>query len=181
MWELRAGRETGEIPPVMGAFLYFSSINGSDEDYSAEELLNGIAGGDRSMIVPLTALLVSEGKTDISEIYWEMNGQDLPATRNDVLNALSWFGRFTLYPVMALNPAIPADMEGTMHSDQCAAVCALGWMITRKDGLFHGEELLSSEDIKILSSFFPAVSPDLRFIPRSYIDHCFQSEAETPR
>jgi hypothetical protein len=66
-------------------------------------------------------------------------------------------------------------MEGALHSDQCGGVCALGWMRTREDGLFHGEELVSTFDIKILSNFFPAVDTSVKYISSSSLESVFQS------
>ena len=175
IWALRAGRETATVPAVMGASLYFRAGMSSYEEISINDLLSGIEGGDISMIVPLTALLVSEGRIDLAEIYWERKGLDLPATRNALLAALVWFGRYELYQTVALNPAVPPDMEGTIHSNQCGAVCAIGWMTTREDGLFHGEELVSPADIQILSRFFPGVNPDMRYLPADSLDCMFRT------
>lgn len=180
-WNLRAGRETAGVPQVMGASLYIRANMSSMVEFSGDDLLNGISEGDNTMIVPLTALLVSEGRTGSAEIYWELQGHELPATRNELLDALSWFRRYELYPAMALNPAVPSDMEGTMHSDQCGAVCTLGWMATREDGLFHGAELVSPSDIQILSVYFPGVDPAMKYITGGSLEYMLQATTGTPR
>ncbi|MCK5131517.1 MAG: hypothetical protein KAR40_05130 [Candidatus Sabulitectum sp.] len=181
MWNLRAGRETAGVTSVMGASFYIRAKMSFMVEFSDDDLLRAIRGGDNSMAVPLTALLVSEGRTGSAEIYWELQGQELPATRNELLDALSWFGRYELYPAMALNPAIPPDMEGTMHSDQCGAVCALGWMVIREDGLFHGDELVSPSDIQILSIYFPGVNSAMKYIPASSLEYLFLTGAGASR
>ncbi len=174
MWDLRSGRETSSIPAIMGSSLYLMA-NMNSTDLSAENLFEGIIGGDQSLVVPLTALMVSEGRPLLGEIYWELEGSELPATRKDLLNALAWFGRYELYPAMALNPPVPSDMEGTLHSDQCGAVCALGWMTTRKDGLFHQDELVSPLDIQILSLFFSEIDSSISYMPLSLMNQLFTS------
>ncbi len=176
IWELRAGNLTESISIAAGATLYYNIMTSAMQDYSSEYLLSGIDGGDISLTVPLAALLVSEGKPALAELYWSLEGRELPATRNDLLDALAWFGRYELYPVMALNPAIPADMQGTMHQDQCGAICALGWMITRPDGMFHGDDLVSVSDIHILSNYFANVSDEMEFISTTSLEFIFLSE-----
>ncbi len=178
---LRAGSQTATIQAVMGSSLYSRACTASANEFSRDNLLDGIKGGDISMIVPLAALLVSEGRADLAEVYWEMEGRDLPVTRNDLLDVLSWFGRYELYPIMALNPTVPSDMEGTMHSDQCGAVCALGWMTVREDGLFHCEELVSPADIQILSGFFPGVNSEMKYIPSGFLDSMLKTTTRVTR
>ncbi len=173
MWDLRAGRPTEVIPVIAGAPMYFRANMLQTDDLSEYDLTSMIDGGDKSMLVPLTAHMVSQGRTGVAEIYCELDGLQLPATRLDLLNALAWFCRHELYSVMALKPVIPSDMEGSMHSEYCGAVCAMGWMITREDGLFHGDQLVSQSDIRILSTFFPSVVPTLKFIPIGLLDHMF--------
>lgn len=174
MWALRSGRVTEQIPNVNGASLYFGANIGSSNLMSLQELLGAISGGDRSIVVPLAAHLLSEGKLEMATLYWEMDGCDLPATRNDLLDALAWFGRYELYPVMSLNPPVPADKEGSIHSDQCGAICTLGWMKPRADGLFHGDELVSAEDIQLLAEFFTTVDPSLTRLPASTLEELFR-------
>ncbi len=176
LWQLRAGNLTETIPAVPGAPLYYNVVASVTRDYSNEYLLDGIDGGDASLTVPLTAILVSQGNTSLAELYWNLEGRDVPATRNDLLDALAWFQRYQLYPLVALNPIIPPDMQGTMHADQCGAVCALGWMTTRSDGLFHGEDLVSVSDIHILSSYFPTISDEMKILTTASLEHIFQSE-----
>lgn len=173
MWDLRAGRPTEVIPVIVGAPVYFRANMLQTDDLSEYDLTSMIGGGNKSMLVPLTAHMVSEGRTGVAEIYCELDGLQLPATRLDLLNALAWFCRHELYSVMALEPVIPSDIEGSMHSEYCGAVCALGWMITREDGLFHGDQLVSPSDIRILSIYFPSVVPTLKFLPRASLDHLF--------
>lgn len=176
MWDLRAGHETSSIPAIMGSSLYLMA-NMHSTDLSAGSLLEGITGGDQSLVVPLTALMVSEGRPLLGEIYWELEGNELPATRKDLLHALAWLGRYQLYPAMALNPPVPPDMEEILHSDQCGAVCALGWMTTREDGLFHQDELVSPLDIQILSLYFPEIDASMSYMPLSQMNHLFTSSA----
>ena len=174
MWALRAGQVTEQIPNVIGATLYFGANIGNANFMSFEELREAISSGDRSMIVPLAARYVSEGNLEMATMYWKLDGLDLPATRNELLDALAWFGRYELYPIMSLNPPVPADKEGSMHSDQCGAVCALGWMKPRADGLFHGDELVSAEDIQLLAEFFSTVDPNLTRLPASHLEQLFR-------
>ncbi len=171
MWELRAGLVQETTPMALGASLYVIA-NSSETSYLSDEaIIRFIDGGNRSMIVPLTSFLVSDGKTKLAEIYWRLQGYDLPATRSDLLDALAWFGRHELYTVMALKPEIPEDMIGDMFSEQCAAVCHLGWMTTRQDGLFHGDELVSYADIRILSSFLYIENPQASFLSVSSLEN----------
>lgn len=180
IWELRAGNLTESVSVAAGAPLYYNITTSVIQDYSSEHMLSGIDGGDVSLTVPLAALLVSEGKTALAELYWSMEGRELPATRNDLLGALAWFGRYELYPVMALNPEVPTDMQGTMHQDQCGAICALGWMVTRPDGLFHGDDLVSASDIHVLSNYFANVSYEMEFISTNSLELIFLSETVLP-
>ncbi|MCK5840644.1 MAG: hypothetical protein KAH31_00640 [Candidatus Sabulitectum sp.] len=173
MWDLRAGRSTEVIPAIAGAPVYFRANMLLTDDLTEYDLTSMISQGNKSMLVPLTAHMVSEGRTAVAEIYCELDGLQLPATRLDLLDALAWFCRHELYSVMALQPVIPSDMQGSMHSEYCGAVCAMGWMSTREDGLFHGEQLVSQSDIRILSTFFSSVVPTLKFIPRGLLDHMF--------
>ncbi len=77
---------------------------------------------------------------------------------------------------MATGPPVPEDMEGRLHSDHCAAICAIGWMAPRGNGLFHGEDLISPGDIHRLSGFFPSVGSRRRFITLSELDRLFRDE-----
>lgn len=173
-WDLRSGHVTDGIPVMMGASLYYNINKIPTDGYSCTDILRIIEGGDISMVVPLATLAVSEGNIDLAEIYWKLEGRELPATRGALLAALAWFGRHELYPVMSRNQEVPSDMEGTMHSDQCGAVCTLGWMTTRADGLFHADELVSPSDIRILSQYFPSVDPSMKYLFSSSLDHMFR-------
>ncbi len=173
MWDLRAGRSAEVVPSMAGATVYLRANLLLTDDLSEYDLTSMIGEGNKSMLVPLTSHMVSEGRTGVAEIYCELDGLQLPATRLDLLNALAWFCRHELYSVMALEPVVPSDMEGSMHSEYCGAVCAMGWMITREDGYFHGDQLVSPSDIRILSTYFPSVVPTLKFIPRGALDYLF--------
>jgi hypothetical protein len=139
------------------------------------EVRAGVVAGNTSLVVPLAAGLVSRGETWAAELYWNST-DDPPATRSELLAALAWYGRFHLYPVMASSPAVPADMEGKLHSDHCAAVCAIGWMSPRENGLFQGEDLISPGDLRRLSGFFPGVNPAGGHIGISRLDILFRNE-----
>ncbi|MCP4648077.1 MAG: hypothetical protein GY852_10170 [bacterium] len=176
MWFLRAGqtRTTQPLPQVMGASLYLQSNVAYSAELPVDAILDAVSSGDRSMIVPLATLLISWGEFALAEEYWEMKGADIPCTRNDLLDALAWYARFDLYSTMSLNPPVPADMEESMHADHCAAICALGWMRPREDGLFHGSELVSAEDIQLLAGFFANVDPDQTRLPQKVLNTMFQ-------
>jgi len=173
LWLLRAGCAAGGNPPDMASYLY-TSVN-TISDISLAVATDGIKGGDASMLVPLVASLVSRGETELAETCWSLRGMELPATRNDLLDVLAWFGRYELYHEMASNPLIPSDMEGKMHSDQCGAVCALGWMRTRSDGMFHGDDAVSPLDIKVLSAYFPSIDASAEYITTAELESVFQS------
>jgi len=175
LWLLRAGREAGGNPLEVASYLYTSAGEISISDIPFTAAADGIKGGDASMLVPLAASLVSRGETELAEICWGLRGMELPATRKDLLDALSWFGRYELYTQMAQNPAIPPDMEGKMHSDQCGAACALGWMRIRSDGMFHGDDVVSPFDVKVLSIYFPAVDASAEYITITELESIFQS------
>lgn len=142
---------------------------------SFAELRARLAAGHPSLVVPLAAGLVAGGETGTAELFYRST-DDPPATRNDLLAALAWYGRFQLYEVMATGPPVPEDMEGRLHSDHCAAICAIGWMAPRGNGLFHGEDLISPGDIHRLSGFFPSVGSRRRFITLSELDRLFRDE-----
>jgi len=172
-WLLRAGGEAVGNPLDMVSYLYSDANTVLLSDISFSAATDRIKGGDASIVVPLVAFLVSQGEMELAETCWNLHGTDLPATRSDLLDALSWFGRFELYREMALNPAIPPDMEGKIHSDQCGAVCSLGWMRTRIDGMFHGDEIVSPLDIKVLSIYFPVVDASAEYITVAEIESLF--------
>jgi hypothetical protein len=172
-WLLRAGDETGGNPLDVASYLYTTANTVLLSDISFTDMTDGIKGGDASMVVPLVASLVSRGEMELAETCWNLHGTELPATRSDLLNALSWFGRYELYREMALNPVIPPDMEGKMHSDQCGAVCSLGWMRTRRDGMFHGDEIVSPLDIRVLSIYFQAVDASAEYITVAELESIF--------
>ncbi|MCD6589153.1 MAG: hypothetical protein J7K88_11445 [Candidatus Fermentibacteraceae bacterium] len=172
-WLLRAGGETGSIPLDVTSYLYTSANTVIISDISFTDITDGIEGGDASMVVPLVASLVLQGEMELAETCWNLHGTEIPATRSDLLDALSWFGRYELYREMALNPVIPPDMEGKMHGDQCGAVCSLGWMRTRIDGMFHGNEFVSPLDIKVLSIYFPGVDASAECITVAEIEDIF--------
>jgi len=173
MWHLRAGCSPDVITSMAGAQVYLSANVFLEDDLSDDYLINMIDSGNKCMLIPLTAHMVSEGRTSQAEIYCSLDGLQLPATRLDLLNALAWFCRHELYSVMSLKPVVPSDMVGSMHSDYCGAVCAIGWMVTREDGLFHADQLVSGSDIRILSAYFPSVIPTMEYMSRNSLDHLF--------
>jgi hypothetical protein len=175
IWSLRAGSYTGEIPSA--ASLYFSAAAGSEDQMPGDQLITEVSMGDRSMLIPLASRLVASGDTDLAVIYWNTTGINLPVTRNELLNALAWYARFDLYPVMATRPPVPSDMEETMYSAQCAAICSIGWMRVRNDGYFHADDVVSPGDIQILSRYLEGFSSSMEYLPVSYIDSVFHSDA----
>lgn len=176
IWSLRSGYSTGGVPQGVWASLYFSAVTAYEDQLFSDQLLTSISRGDRSMIVPLTSRLVASGNTDLAGIYWNTSGTDLPATRNDLLNALSWQTRYDLYRVMAGGPVVPPDMEGAMYSGQCAAICFLGWMSVRSNGDFRPDDLVSPSDIQLLSQYFGGFPCSLKYLPLSALDSIFRYE-----
>ena len=158
VWELRAGNVVtvnSSMPRI--SILYFSTNQGINKHATCQDLLAQISTGDRSVVPLLSSLLVSEGNLTLAEFYWQTNGEELPATRIQLLELLAWFGRFDLYSIMSLSPPGPPDLLDTEYSNESAAICAIGWMRPRADGLFHGEQLVSEEDLQLLFNAFPEV------------------------
>lgn len=160
LWELRAGNIVSVhsgMPPI--SILYFSSNRGINSAATSEDLLAQISNGDRALLPLLSSLLVSEGNIQLAEFYWQTNGEELPATRIELLELLAWFGRFELYSLVSISPPVPPDLLDTEYSNESAAICAIGWMRPRSDGLFHGEQLVSAEDLQLLFSSFTEIDP----------------------
>jgi len=158
LWELRAGNVVSVnsgMPRI--SILYFSNNQGINLHATMQDLLAQISNGDRSVVPLLSALLVSKGNLSLAEFYWQINGEELPATRIQLLELLAWFGRFELYSLVSLSPPVPPDLLDTQYSNESAAICAIGWMRPRADGLFHGEQLVSQEDLQLLFNSFPEV------------------------
>ena len=158
LWELRAGNVVAvnsSMPSI--SILYYSSNLGINPDATCQDLLVQISNGDRSVVPLLSSLLVSEGNLSLAEFYWQTNGEELPATRIQLLELLAWFGRFELYSLVSLSPPVPPDLLDTEYSNESAAICAIGWMSPRADGLFHGEQLVSYEDLQQLFNSFPEI------------------------
>lgn len=160
LWQLRAGNivpVSSDMPPI--SYLYHSSNQGMNLVATSNELLTQISNGDRSLTPLLSSVLVSEGNLTLAEFYWQTNGEELPATRLELLELLAWFGRFELYSLVSLAPPIPPDLLDNEYSNESAAICAIGWMRPRSDGLFHGEQLVSEEDLQLLFSSFREIDP----------------------
>ncbi len=159
LWELRAGNivaVNSSMPRI--SILYFSANQEVNLHATSRDLLVQISNGDKSVVPLLSSLLISQGNFSLAEFYWQTNGEELPATRIQLLELLAWFGRFKLYSLVSLSPPVPPDLLDTKYSNESAAICAIGWMRPRADGLFHGEQLVSQEDLQLLFNSFPEVS-----------------------
>lgn len=117
------------------------------------------------------SILVASGRIRSAEKYWN-NPSDPPATRYDLLSALAWNGRYQLVRVVPDHP-VPLDIAGTSVADKCAAICTLGWMAVREDGLFHGEDIVSKGDIVTLSQYVSALDPSLACLFLSDLENLF--------
>ncbi len=158
LWQLRAGNVVAvnsSMPRI--SILYFSANQGINLHATSQDLLVQISNGDRSVVPLLSSLFVSKSNLPLAEFYWQTNGEELPATRIQLLELLAWFGRFELYSLLSLSPPAPPDLLDTEYSNESAAICAIGWMRPRADGLFHGEQLVSEEDLQLLFNSFPQV------------------------
>lgn len=158
MWELRAGNivtASSSLPRI--ATLYLASNYENYQSADVDYLLEQISNGNKSLLPILTSLFVSEGNVSLAEFYWHSAGQELPASRIQLLELLAWFGRYKLYPLISLSPPVPPDLLETQYSNDCAAICAIGWMSLRSDGLFHGDQLVSEDDLQLLFRSFPEI------------------------
>lgn len=162
LWQLRSGILPEPGVSVPGGAGYLSILRNSSASKDLMELRGEIAGGHTWVVFSVAARLVSSGDPFSAEIHWQNTGNP-PADRGQLLSALAWAGRFQLYTLLAERHEVPEDMVGKMHQDQCAAVCAAGWMAPWSDGLFHPEQLVKTGDIILLSRYYP------RFTGRTFI------------
>ncbi|MBN1433709.1 hypothetical protein JW921_03050 [Candidatus Fermentibacterales bacterium] len=158
---LTAGRAIVSGVPALShtPFAVVSSPEMSDEE-RVEELRDQLADGSREALVPLCCLLVELGRAEEARAYMEGMGSEVPATRRDLAVAAAWYGRFDVYPLVAGEMEVPADLEGDSRGLHIAAVLALGWMQPAPDGLFHGPDLLWEP---VMERFAEAFEPGSRF------------------
>jgi len=145
----------------------------SDDPVSA--LRSKLLAGDRTCLVPLVCLLVSEGRPDMAEACLEGRGMRLPATRRDLGIALTWYGRHDLFTILSSLPAIPPDLAGDDYGQSLAAVVAAGWMSLAPDGRFLPDEFIGSADLERLVGRILTEGdiPEGRFVYTDEIDPFF--------
>jgi hypothetical protein len=135
LWSLRAGfSETGGVPASAAAYARNPGTVPGDPSAMPEEASELVRAGDVSGAVAL----------------WRAGGTDLPATRNDLLGALVWFGRLRVVQRLSLGCVPPPDMADSRYPQHSGAVLDLGWMAPMPDGLFHPEFLLGPPDLALL-------------------------------
>ena|GEM_PF-501440 len=150
------GHSPGEITPISPWATPGSAVEVLAESTDVEaRLRERIANGDRSSWIPLVCFLVSRGFEDRAVACFESSGMALPATRRDLGIALSWFGRFSLYQILATMPEAPPDLADDDYGQTLAAVVQAGWMKLCPDGLFHGDELVRRNDLETVAAAFP--------------------------
>lgn len=133
IWQLRSGNDPGPGAQHSAAVHLYRYISGRVPD-------------DPSSLPIETALLVWNGDPGAALILWKMGGRDVPATRNDLLGALVWFGRADLLGHIGLGYQPPPDMAASRYPTHSEAVMLLGWMTRMPDGLFHPEFLVGAGD-----------------------------------
>ncbi len=168
IWQLRSGVIPVQDTSSSQSSGYYAAVNQHSGFMSIEELREGLASNHGRLLFPIAAALVRSGSITEAQLFW-LHSNDPPADRGELLAALSWFGRYQLYSLMADRAETPPDMEGRLHGDHCSAVCSAGWMAVRSDGLFHPEELVQKGDLLLLSVYFPRFS-GLSFLPLSELD-----------
>jgi len=137
IWLLRAGSDAGSAPS--------HSTNVHVYQYTG-----GRVPEDPSTLPLETSLLMWNGDPCGASVQWMIGGRDVPATRNDLLGALVWFGRSMLTAHLGLGYAPPPDMVDSRYPTHSAAVLRLGWMAGMPDGLFHPEFRLGKADLALI-------------------------------
>lgn len=153
IWLLRAGFDTETTNTHSTAVHVYSNTTGRIPE-------------DPSALALETSLLLWNGDPRGASIQWEIGGSDLPATRNDLLGALVWYGRSLLTAHLGMGYEPPPDMTDSRYPTHSAAVLRLGWMAAMPDGLFHPEFRLGRADLKLLGN----PSSGSSFAGRSTID-----------
>jgi hypothetical protein len=169
LWLLREGRP----PEAPVTSIYVSALPGACAAMDAHEMRTRLTAGDESMVCHLAAKLVSEGRSSEALLYWK-NSSDPPATRDELLSSLAWYGRHVLYRVMRQGGSIPEDLRDRMHGHSYIAMEHMGWMKARNDGLFHGGSLVKRGDLALLAGSFPSIEENMAFLPVSYLDTAFR-------
>lgn len=173
LWQLRFGILPDTPAQIRGGSEYISAIQGDmTPSMGLHQLRSGLLNGHIRLIASISALLVSSGDPYSAKLYW-LNPYDPPVTREELLSALAWNGRFELYSALEYRAVIPEDMAGRLNSERCAAVYSVGWMRPRKDGLFHPDELVSPGDLQLLAPHFPGFT-GITFLRSSELEDCFR-------
>lgn len=139
LWNLRAGFPEGA---------------GLGASVSAYTRSPGTLPGDPSAMPEEASDLVRRGDIYGALALWGARGTDVPATRNDLLGALVWFGRSQVVQRLSMGCEPPSDMEDSRYPRHSGAVLDLGWMASMPDGLFHPEFPLGPPDMALLGLSF---------------------------
>jgi hypothetical protein len=118
------------------------------------DLRKRILNGGRYAMIPLVLRLVDAGMIEEAVFTFELRGRDVPATRRDLAIALSWYGRFHVYPRLGDRLEIPADLEDDDYAQNIAIVMELGWMRPAPDGSFYGREVVRRGDLELVRERF---------------------------
>lgn len=137
IWLLRAGFDT-ETANTHSTTVHLYSYTG------------GRVPDDPSALPLETSLLIWNGDPLGASVQWKTGGRDVPATRNDLLGAMVWYGRSLLTAHLGLGYEPPPDMVDSRYPAHSAAVVRLGWMAGMPDGLFHPEFRLGRADLRLL-------------------------------
>ncbi|MFO7626749.1 MAG: hypothetical protein R6V62_05790 [Candidatus Fermentibacteraceae bacterium] len=137
IWLLRAGFDAG-------------STSSHSTNVHVYQNTGGRVPEDPSKLPLETSLLIWNGDPYGASVQWMIGGRDVPATRNDLLGAMVWFGRSLLTTHLGLGYTPPADMVDSRYPTHSAVVLQLGWMAGMPDGLFHPEFRLGRADLKLL-------------------------------
>ncbi|MBD3369847.1 hypothetical protein GF402_05725 [Candidatus Fermentibacteria bacterium] len=121
---------------------------------SSTDLRQRILNGSRYAMVPLVLRFVDRGRIEEAEFTFALGGRDVPATRRDLAIALSWYGRFSVYPMLGDRAEMPPDLEEDDYARNISAVLRLGWMRPGPDGLFYGGELARKGDLQLVRERF---------------------------
>lgn len=178
-WQLRGGVIPQTAPAAAESMISlilmdlggFEAVSGMPTPYSTpsaaqiaasgapgaeERLRNKLRSGDRTALMPLVLMLVSNGEIDRASACMAGRGIRLPANRRDLALAASWYGRFSLHSQLARLSDPPPDMTDDDNATVIAAVIAAGWMDLAPDGLFHPEHLVSPVDMASIDRAFPS-------------------------
>ncbi len=140
-------------------------------------LKSQLRNGNRSALVPLIRLLVTQGRSDEARVWFQGRGMIIPVTRRDLGIALSWYGRYTLYEILSGQLTIPPDLEDDDYGRSLAGVVAAGWMHCSLDGWFHPDLLVGRSDLLNLSGVFlpSGLDWDKDWIGMNALDSLFKS------